>query len=116
MARIRSLKPSFWGNKKICRCTFEARLLAVGLISMQDDEGRFLASMPAIKGHVYPNDDGLPDAKVRRWLAELSTSGFVALYEVDGIRYGQVDKKEQRISHPQPSAYPPPPDEGLWSA
>jgi len=115
MARIRSVKPSFWGNKKICTTSFEARLLAVGLISMQDDEGRFLASVSAVKGYVYPNDDALPDAKVRRWMRELERSRFVVLYEVDGIKYGQVDKREQRISHPQASPYPPPPPEGLWT-
>lgn len=114
MARIRTIKPSFWGSKKVSPESIEARLLAVGLISVQDDAGRFLASVNAIKGYVFPNDDSLPDAKVKRWLAELEKSGFVQLYTVDGIRYGQVDVTEQRISHPQPSSIPPPPDDGLF--
>lgn len=111
MPRIRTIKPSFWGSRKIAAVPLEARLLAVGLISFQDDKGRFLASITAIKGYVFPNDDALPDAKVKRWLADLERSGFVTLYEVDGIRYGQVDVTEQRINRPQPSNLPaPPPD------
>lgn len=82
---------------------------------MSDDDGRFLASHSAITGYVYPNDDDVTPTKLRRWLGELERVGFAVLYESDGIKYGSVNFKHQRISHPTPSTYPPPP-EGSWSA
>lgn len=109
MARIRTIKPSIWGDEKVARLSRDARLLYVGLISMADDDGRFLASPGAISGYVFPNDD-LPPSKITRWLAEIVAVGLVAAYECDGIRYGAHlnYRKHQRISHPQPSPLPSP--------
>lgn len=109
MARIRTLKPSFWGDGSVCQVTRDARLLMIGLISTADDEGRFLGSMAAINGAVFPNDD-LPPARVRKWLGELEKAALVHLYNVDGITYGCFPTwgRHQRISHPTPSTFPPP--------
>jgi len=115
MARIRTIKPSFWSSRTAALVSRDARLLAIGLISMADDEGRFLASHSAITGYVYPNDEDIPPAKLKRWLGELDAVGFVALYEESGIKYGAVNFKHQRISHPQESNYPAPPPDGLWA-
>jgi hypothetical protein len=57
MARIRTIKPSFWGSPTVAKLSRDARLLAVGLISMADDDGRFLCSTAAVNGYVFPNDD-----------------------------------------------------------
>jgi hypothetical protein len=111
MARIRTIKPQFWGSADVGRMTRDARLLAIGLISMADDDGRFLASPAAILGYVYPNDDGLTPARVKKWLQELEGIGFAVFYEIDGGRYGCLPnyRKHQRISHPQASPLPAPP-------
>ncbi len=110
MARIRTIKPQFYGSASIARVSIEARYLATGLISMADDEGRFLASITSISGHVFPHDD-LPAAKVKRWLTELANDGYVVLYEDGGLRYGWLPSfgKNQRINKPQLSALPSPP-------
>lgn len=109
MARIRTIKPTFWGDGSVSRVSRDARLLMVGLISMADDEGRFLGSIAAISGFVFPNDD-LPPVKVRKWLAELAEMKLVHLYGIDGIAYGCFLgwATHQRISHPQASTLPPP--------
>lgn len=111
MARIRTIKPSFWSDEKVARLTKDARLLALGLISMSDDHGRFVASPNAIKGYVYPHDDIKP-ASLARWMKELESVGFVHFYDADNLRYGCFLKwkSHQRISHPQASAFPPPQD------
>lgn len=114
MARIRTIKPSFWSSQTAAQVSRDARLLAIGLISMADDEGRFLASPSAIQGYVYPHDDDMTPVKVKRWLAELVHVGFVIAYEEHGVQYGAVNFKHQRISHPTPSTYPAPPAEGLF--
>jgi len=116
MARIRTIKPRFWGSGSTAQMSRDARLLAVGLISMADDEGRFLASPAAILGYVYPNDENVSTTQVKRWLAEVERTGFALTYLSDGCRYGVLPKyrEHQRISHPQPSPIPAPPLEGLF--
>jgi hypothetical protein len=109
VARIRTIKPSFWGSRPVAKLSRDARLLAIGLISFADDDGRFLASIPTINGYVYPNDD-LPLTKVRKWLDECVASALVHLYELDGIRYGCLPTwhEHQVINRYTPSHLPEP--------
>ena len=110
MARIRTLKPSFWADEAVADLSRDARLLLIGLISFADDEGRFLASTTAISGYVFPHDD-LPATRVRKWLDEIEDSGVIRLYSVNRREYGAFPKwrSHQRISKPQTSALPAPP-------
>ena len=89
----------------------DARLLVIGLISMADDDGRFLASPNAIIGHVYPNDENVTAAQIRKWLNEASeTDEPVHLYEANGVRYGCLPNwhKHQRINRYSASKLPSP--------
>ena len=110
MARIRTIKPSMWGDEKFARVSRDARLLFVGLISMADDDGRFLASPAAVIGYLYPNDDDVTVPKFRRGWSELTSVGLIVPYDHEGIRYGALlhFRRHQRISHPQVSALPAP--------
>lgn len=112
MARIRTIKPEFWGSIDVApRLSRDARLLLLGLFSMADDDGRFLASPNAIIGHVFPNDDNVTPALVRKWLAEVSAdSEPVHLYESGGVRLGCLPNwhKHQRINRYTPSKLPAP--------
>ncbi len=109
MARIRTIKPSFWGSGQVSGLSIHGRLLAIGLISMADDDGRFLCSTAAVNGYVYPNDE-LPLPKVRKWLNEVATSGLVHEYEAGGVRYGCFPKwhDHQVINRYTPSILPEP--------
>lgn len=111
MARIRTIKPSFWSDPRVVSLTRDARLLAVALISFADDDGRFVASVPAIAGYAFPFDN-LPNRKVMEWRDAIAKSGLIDLYAVDGLEYGVWPnwKKHQRISKPQPSILPAPED------
>lgn len=114
MARIRTIKPSFWGDEKTSELSRDARLLLIGLMSMADDEGRFLASHQAIAGYVYPNDDDISATKLSKWLGEIEALGMVRCYQNGGrIKYGVLRNwsKHQKISHPQASSIPAPPME-----
>lgn len=110
MARIRTIKPSFWADEGVAELSRDARLLTIGLISFADDEGRFLASTAAISGYCFPHDD-LPAAKVRRWLDEVERVGIVRLYSVNHREYGAFPNwaKHQRINRPTDSLLPEPP-------
>ena len=110
MARIRTIKPSFWSDEAVADLSRDARLLLVGLISSADDEGRFLASHNAISGYVFPHDNS-PPAKLRSWLDEIEKAGIVRFYSLGRREYGAFPNwnKHQRISKPQASALPAPP-------
>jgi hypothetical protein len=107
--RIRSIKPSFWSDDAVADLSRDARLLLIGLISFADDDGRFLASISAIAGYVFPHDD-MPAAKIKRWLDEIAAVGIVVLYTVKDRDYGYFPhyRDHQRISKPQPSPLPHP--------
>ncbi|MBK9156650.1 MAG: hypothetical protein IPM11_00700 [Micropruina sp.] len=109
MARIRTIKPSFWGSPTVAALSRDARLLAIGLMSFADDDGRFLAALNAINGYVFPNDD-LPPTKVKKWLTECEEVGFVHLYALDGVTYGCIPTwhLHQVISRYTPSRLPEP--------
>ena len=108
MARIRTIKPTFWGSRPVAILSRDALLLAVGLISMADDDGRFLAAPAAIGGYVFPNDE-LPPARIRKWLNECTASGLVHEYG-DAIRYGCFPSwhEHQVINRYTPSTLPEP--------
>lgn len=120
MARIRTLKPSFWAS--VAHMSRDARLFAIGLISFADDSGRFIATPSAVFGYAFPLDDNLTKAHFDKWMREVCTpkpgedAGLVILYSHNGFRYGYFPKyrKHQRINRPQASALPPPPADALF--
>ena len=112
MARIRTVKPAFWGSPEAAGMSRDARLLVLGLISDSDDDGRFLANFSAISGFAYPNDCDITPRKLARWLDEVVASGMVELYCDRGVQYGyfpswgahQVINKRTRSLLPAPPA------------
>lgn len=110
MARIRTIKPSFWGDEAVTELSRDARLLLVGLISSADDQGRFMASHAVISGYVFPYD-GITPAKLTQWLDEIRATGIVEFYAVGRREYGWFPKwkKHQKINRPQTSPLPAPP-------
>lgn len=109
MPRIRTVKPELWGSADVKPLSRDARLLFIGLISMADDDGRFLAALNAINGYVFPNDD-LPPSKVRRWFTELTDRDVVHPYVVDGVDYACIPNwhKHQVINRHTASRFPEP--------
>lgn len=115
MARIRTIKPSFWGDDKVCRLSWDARLLLIGIISTADDQGRFIATPQAVLGYVFPHED-VSSARFKKLMAEIVDTKIVALYEDRGRAYGYLPhwRKHQRINKPSPSTFPAPPQEASW--
>lgn len=110
MARIRSIKPTFWADPKVAGLRRDERLMLIGMISMADDEGRFPATAAALAGHAFPHDN-LPPKTIRTWRDHIAKTGIIGLYCADGLEYGYFPnwKKHQRISKPYPSMIPQPP-------
>lgn len=114
MPRIRTLKPSIWSDDTFADLSRDSRLLLLGLISMADDAGRFVASTAAVAGYVFPHDEISP-AMIKRWLAEIEkkAANTITFYAIDGRRYGSFRnyRKHQVINKAQASSLPPPPGE-----
>ena len=113
LARIRSLKPEFWQDRKLARlCTRDARMLYMALWNLSDEHGRLLGDPRSITGLCFPFDDDLDPAAIDRLLGELIAAGRVVRYEVDGDPYLYLPKlaKHQRLEPAKvPSRLPPPP-------
>lgn len=107
MARIRTIKPEFWTDEKVVALSFAARLLFLGLLNFADDEGRMAYSFMRLKMQIFPNDeiDILPLVK-ELWI----TTKMVAIYEVDGSKYLQVNnfRRHQKNEKHTPSKFPAP--------
>lgn len=113
MARIRTIKPSYFTDAKLAReLPRDARLFYPGLWTEADDEGRFHAHPRRLLGAIFPYDEDLTAADVERWLEILRDTGRCVLYQVDGELYGQLTRfaKHQSINRPSPSKLPAPPD------
>jgi len=109
MARIRSIKPEFWTSEQIVDCSAIARLMFIGLWNFCDDAGIHPASERRIKMSIFPGDD-IDAANIRRLINELSSSGLIELYEVEGVEYLIVTgwATHQKIERPS-FKYPKPP-------
>lgn len=110
MARTRDLKPGFFKNEILASLPPLTRIFYEGLWCWADREGRLEDRPAKWKAEIlaYDNVDG------EEMMASLAEKRFVTRYEVDGIRYVQVNtfKKHQTGIHPneQASIIPPPPD------
>lgn len=103
--RIRTVKPEFWQNEDLGGVSFEARLLAIGLLNWSDDEGYFQYNEHVIKGQLFPFDVSL---NIHGVLNELSCVNYIVIYDgTDGKKYGHVVNflKHQKINRPNPSKY-----------
>lgn len=102
MARIRSLKPSFFKSEDLAALSFAHRLCYEGLWCWADRDGRLEDRPRRLKAEIFPYDDLDMDAL----LAGLAKSGFITRYEVNGRRYiaiptfaeHQIPKRDERES------------------
>jgi len=110
-ARIRTTKPSFWTSQDVVTMSRDARLLMIGLMSLADDDGRFVATRQAVCGYIYPNDD-ITKTQFEKWFAECCRSMVVTYTDGGPILYGCIPTwhKHQKINRYTPSTIPPPPD------
>jgi hypothetical protein len=115
MARIRSLKPEFWDDRKLARSTSrDARMLYMGLWNQADEHSRLNGDLVWIKGRVFPYDDDITVERLKELLDELDCAGRVQRYEVEGDPYLFIPKlaQHQRLEPKVESRIPSPPSLG----
>lgn len=90
MARIRTIKPSFFKHEGLYDAEVETglplRLAFAGLWTICDREGRFKWLPRTIKSDVLPHDD----VDFSRVLDALATRGFIIRYSFEGDEFGCV--------------------------
>ncbi len=102
MSRIRTLKPELPGDTGLARCSRDARLTFVYLITQADDYGLMPASPRQLLGALYPNDEDVTAAMVMGWIQELVDAGRCQWRATrDGARVVQLLnwEKHQRIDN-----------------
>lgn len=111
MSRIRTIKPEFPQSSTLGSVSRDARLCAVNVLTMADDEGRLTGNLRVLAGQLYPFDDDARDL-LDGWLAALECVGFIQRYTADGKPYISITgwKKHQKIDRPGQSRLPPPPE------
>lgn len=101
MARIRSIKPEFWADRKLARLVpnRDARMLYMGLWNEADEHGRVQGDARYIKGQVFPYDDDLDEQAIDILLDELVVAKRIERYEAEGDPYLFLPKlaKHQRL-------------------
>lgn len=104
MARIRTIKPTFWTDEDMADISEAACLLAIGLLNYADDEGYFNANPKLIKAAVFPIRE--TSGSIPVLLQELSNCGYISLFSAqDGKRYGLINNftKHQVVNKKTPS-------------
>jgi len=104
--RIRYLKPSFFLNEILAELPFETRLVYTGLWCCADKLGRLEDRPRKLKAEIVPYDD----TDIEKQLSLLAGKKFIIRYEVEGIKYIQVEKwdKHQKVHHTEKDSEIPP--------
>jgi hypothetical protein len=110
--RIRSIKPEFWRSSDIARLSIEDRLLFIGLWSYVDDNGVGIDKLAAIAADLFADDierdSSETFARVSRGLRNLSATGRIIRYTIEGAQYLSITNwgKHQRIDKPGKARFP----------
>lgn len=110
MARIRTIKPSFFRSEDVSALPLRARLTWIGLWTHCDDQGRAKDNARLIKGDLWPLDE-VSLNEIEDDLETLAVCGRIVRYEVDGKRYLVITNwsDHQKIQKPTESKIPAPP-------
>lgn len=97
MARIRTIKPEFFTSEDVVNLSPLARLLYIAMWCESDREGRFEWKPRTFKLRYLPGDD----CSVESLATELTDSGMVVLYEIEGRVYAEIPSftKHQSINN-----------------
>lgn len=107
MARIRSLRPEFWSDRKMADLSPLARLLYMALWNYCDDAGRGRYLPKQIAGFAFPFEE----VDIPSLLSELIRNGRINVYEVAGELFFCIPTwpKHQKPQNASQTRIPEPP-------
>jgi hypothetical protein len=105
MRKIRSLKPGWIDDEKLCQCTPAARVLSAALLLLADDYGRGRANPVFLRSQVFRYTRGI---NVKKLLQELITIQYLTIYRCRDEDYYEIRtwSKHQYIKKPAKSSIP----------
>jgi DnaD/phage-associated family protein len=107
---MRHISPKILEDPWYTSLTLLERQAWIGLLLTVDDQGRFIANPTLIRSKVFPTDDFVV-SDIENVIQVLLSGKKVHLYEVDGVRYGQIInwwKYQRNTEFMAPSKYPAP--------
>lgn len=106
MARIRTIKPTFFRSRSVKKLSDKAKLVWIGLWNLADDAGRLMDELGILTGDLWALS--VSETKLDAALDELAREGRIVRYKVAGQAYIQVTGWEhQKINRATPSGIPP---------
>ena len=108
MARIRTIKPEHWNDKKLAEISLPAHLLWIALWNFSDDEGIIEADLNLIRSQVFPRRTDIRTEQVEQWIGQLVKARFVIPFTYNGEGYlkHRTFKTHQKIDKPKASKIP----------
>lgn len=109
--RIRTIKPEWLEDEKMCFASADARVMSIALILIADDHGNGRANPVWLNSQVFPGEVDM--TRAARALDELVGIGFARRYGVGEQSYFAIRgwSKHQRIDRPSKPRVPLPPPE-----
>lgn len=104
MARIRTIKPSFWSHEELSELPEATHMLAGALLNYADDQGYFNANIGLVRAACSPLRE--PSVSIPESLRSLQMMGYLRIgMAPDGKRYGHIVhfEEHQKVSHATPS-------------
>lgn len=109
MARIRSIHPDQWTDDKFVSLTPYARLFALSVRNMADDNGVFVWNPVQLKIRLFPLDN----VKIDQLIGELEEHNHVYRYSIREQDYFIIRNFQKFQSPKRPTFTHPPPDKGV---
>lgn len=115
MARKRMIDPGIWSSEDFSKLSSFSKLIFIGLFSLADDEGRGKANPSYLKSMLFPYEEGIRSADIKKTLQEIASTMSVIFYTHDEKEYYALKSwgKFQTINRPSPSDVPDPPSDSL---
>ena len=114
MARKRMIDPNIWNSEDFSKLSSFAKLVFIGLFSQADDEGRGRANPTYLKSILFPYEEAIRAADIKKTLSEIASTMSVTFYTHDEKEYYVLESwdKFQTINKPTPSTILLPKDYG----
>jgi hypothetical protein len=107
----RIIREGWLESERINELDAPAERFFLRLCLRADDYGRFHANPTLLKSSLFPLREDVRSTDIPRWLAACEKAGLVRCYEVDGKRFVEIGRFDQR-TRAKVSKFPSPPPLG----
>lgn len=102
----RILRPGLTTSEHFNACDWFAQSLYIRILTLVDDFGRYDANERILKAHAFPLADDVQVPAIASGCQQLSANGLAKFYTVDGKKYLQLTRWQERVRSKE-SKFPP---------